>query len=264
MQESNSTHDKKKFEKKSMKYAQKALEERNKRDSYNQLVKESDEMVNKIIGDAATHNFDITQKMDRKLVDTGNRALRVLASVLIGPVPGTIAAFRSQEVDSNRYKVTKNTDPSRNVGNLTYMITPERVLENNYKGADRVAKAVGDRKQVMEQAKSTERQTTTHEDTGNYMNKVAKAMQTNKAKIQSEAPKYYVEQNYEMLSKIPQLQGKSKAEITKLFKVGNVNNNGIASLEPQGPIANLMMFPYVEYGIDKVGKLKAARSATDS
>ena len=275
MQESNSAHAKKKFEKKSMKYAQKALEERNKRDSYNKLVKESDEMVNKIIGDAAIHNFDITQKMDRKLVDTGNRALRVLSSVLLGPVPGTMATFRSQEVDSNRYKVTKNTDPSRNVGNLTYMITPERVLENNNRGADRAAKAVGDRKQVMEQArdqkhsgerqeKSTERQTTTHEDAGNYMNKVAKAMQTNKAKIQSEAPKYYVEQNYEMLSKIPQLQGKSKAEITKLFKVGNVNNNGIASLEPQGPIANLMMFPYVEYDINKVGKLKAARSATDS
>lgn len=266
MRESSSAHAKKKFEKKSMKYARKALEERNKRDSYNKLVKESDEMVNKIIGDAATHNFDITQKMDRKLVDTGNNALRVLASVLLGPVPGTVATYRTQEVDSNRYKVTKNTDPSRNVGNLTYMITPERVLENNNRGADRVAKAVGDRKQAMEQAKekSTERQTTTHEDAGNYMNKVAKAMQTNKAKIQSEAPKYYVEQNYEMLSKIPQLQGKSKAEITKLFKVGNVNNNGIASLEPQGPIANLMMFPYVEYGIDKVGKLKAARSATDS
>lgn len=154
MQESNSDHAKKKFEKKSMKYAQKALEERNKRDSYNKLVKESDEMVNKIIGDAAAHNFDITQKMDRTLVDTGNKALRALTSALLGPVIGTMTTFRSQEVDSNRYKVTKNMDPSRNVGNLTYMITPERVLEDNNRGADRVAKAVGERKQVMEQAKS--------------------------------------------------------------------------------------------------------------
>lgn len=166
--------DAQKFEKKSMKYAQKALEERNKRDSYNQLVRESDEMVNKIIADAATHNFDITQKMDRTLVDTGNRALRVLSSVLLGPIPGTMATFRSQEVDSNRYKVTKNTDPSRNVGNLTYMITPERVLENNNRGADRVAKAVGERKQVMEQAaeqrKTGNKGTWNNESNAKYVN----------------------------------------------------------------------------------------------
>lgn len=174
MQESNSAHAKKKFEKKSMKYAQKALEERNKRDSYNQLVRESDEMVNKIIGDAASHNFDITQKMDRKLVDTGNRTLRVLSSVLLGPIPGTMATFRSQEVDSNRYKVTRNTDPSRNVGNLTYMITPERVLENNNRGADRVAKDVGERKQVMEQAaeqtKTGNKGTWNNESNAKYVN----------------------------------------------------------------------------------------------
>lgn len=169
--------DAQKFEKKSMKYAQKALEERKKRDTYNQLVKESDEMVNKIIADAAIHNFDITQKMDRKLVDTGNRALRVLSSVLLGPIPGTMATFRSQEVDSNRYKVTKNMDPSRNVGNLTYMITPERVLENNNRpygigySAKNEGKFIGKqikKKQIIN--KNTKKGTWNNESNAKYVN----------------------------------------------------------------------------------------------
>lgn len=46
-------------------------------------------------------------------------------SVLLGPAMGTTSTFGSQEVDSNRYKVIKNMDPSRNVGNLTYMNIPK-------------------------------------------------------------------------------------------------------------------------------------------
>ena len=287
--------DAQKFEKKSMKYAQKALEERNKRDSYNKLVKESDEMVNKIIGDAASHNFDITQKMDRKLVDTGNRALRVLSSVLLGPVPGTMATFRSQEVDSNRYKVTKNTDPSRNVGNLTYMITPERVIENNNRGADRVAKAVGDRKQAMEQAKVNasgfresnvegwkrnvegvyQKQvkqkdgssiTFISDDINDNNNQQASArLEKNLERIKREAPKYYVEQNYESIIKFnPNLEGKSKAELAKMFKVDTVNSNGTVDLEPSKESGMRWAFPYVGAGFDtKTGKLTFHGSGTD-
>lgn len=268
MQESNSAHAKKKFEKKSMKYAQKALEERNKRDSYNQLVKESDEMVNKIIADAATHNFDITQKMDRKLVDTGNRALRVLSSVLLGPVPGTMATFRSQEVDSNRYKVTKNTDPSRNVGNLTYMITPERVIENNYKGADRVAKAVGDRKQVMEQARDQKHSGSNNKQGADiYSNSNGDAkeesarvntLKKNMQKINSEAPRYFVEKNYEMLSKIPELKGKTKSQIANMLDVGAAETSGKITLLPKEDKFDFLeyVFPEVQYEFGKNGVVK--------
>lgn len=296
MQESNSAHAKKKFEKKSMKYAQKALEERAKRDSYNQLVKESDEMVNKIIADAATHNFDITQKMDRKLVDTGNRALRVLSSVLLGPIPGTLATFRSQEVDSNRYKVTKNMDPSRNVGNLTYMITPERVLENNNRGADRVAKALGERKQIMEQAKVNtsgfresnvegwkrnveggyQKQVKQKDGSSitfisddindNFKQQASARLEKNLERIKREAPRYYVEQNYERILKFnPKLEGKSKAELAKMFKVDAVNSNGTVDLEPSKESGMQWAFPYVESGFDnKTGKLLFGVTGTDS
>lgn len=284
--------DAQKFEKKSMKYAQKALEERKKRDTYNQLVKESDEMVNKIIADAATHNFDITQKMDRKLVDTGNRALRVLSSVLLGPIPGTMATFRSQEVDSNRYKVTKNMDPSRNVGNLTYMITPERVLENNNRGADRVAKALGERKQAkvnasgfresnvegwkrnieggyQKQVKQKDGSSITFiSDDINDNNKqqASARLEKNLERIKREAPRHYVEQNYERILRFnPKLKGKSKAELAKMFKVDTVNSNGTVDLEPSKESGMQWAFPYVESGFDnKTGKLVLGITGTDS
>lgn len=271
MQESNNGRAKKKFEKKSMKYAQKALEERKKRDTYNQLVRESDAMVNKIIGDAATHNFDITQKMDRTLVDTGNRALRVLSSVLLGPVPGTMATFRSQEVDSNRYKVTKNMDPSRNVGNLTYMITPERVLENNNRGADRVANAVGERKQVLEAVQKPNEQKHSGNNgkrsvdiysnpNGDTKEEAARVntLEKNMQKINSEAPRYFVEKNYAMLSKIPELKGKSKSQIADMLDVGVAETSGKITLLPKEDKFDFLeyVFPEVQYEFGKNGVVK--------
>jgi hypothetical protein len=81
-------------------------------------------------------------------------------------------------------------------------------------------------------------------------------------KLETEAPKFYVEQKYEWLSKMPEYQGMSKSQIAKTIKVGSIDENGLVDLI--GTTGYLKYaFPYVEYGINESGKLIPYQAATD-
>lgn len=95
------------------------------------------------------------------------------------------------------------------------------------------------------------------------LRQTVKALNDNRQKVNVEAPKYYVEQNYEWLSTLPEYEGLSKSQIAKHIKVGSISDNGVVNLT--GDTGYLKYaFPYVEYTIGKSGKLEAYTTATDS
>lgn len=91
--------------KSSMKYAKKALKERELRDKNEQRVKDIDSETWKIVGDAMGKKFDITDSYTKRMVDGGNKAAQALLVMFVSPL--TVGfAMRPHSVESHRFKVT--------------------------------------------------------------------------------------------------------------------------------------------------------------
>lgn len=91
--------------KSSMKYAKKALKERELRDKNEQRVKDIDSETWKIVGDAMGKKFDITDSYTKRMVDGGNKAAQALLVLFVSPL--TVGfAMKPHSVESHRFKVT--------------------------------------------------------------------------------------------------------------------------------------------------------------
>lgn len=103
--QSNKLHAKGKNEK-SLKYANKALEERAKRDENERHVKNIDSETWKIVADAMQNKFDIKDTYTKKMVDAGSKQAQLMLALFVSPMAVGLA-MKPHSVDSHRFKLSE-------------------------------------------------------------------------------------------------------------------------------------------------------------
>lgn len=88
----------------SLKYANKALQERSKRDENERHMKNIDSETWKIVADAMNKKFDITDTYTKRMVDAGSKKAQFLLAAFVSPLAIGLAQS-PQLVDSHRFKL---------------------------------------------------------------------------------------------------------------------------------------------------------------
>ena len=90
----------------SLKYANKALKERNLRDENERHMKAIDSETMKILADAMQNKFDVRDVHTKRMVDAGNKQAQFMMAMFGSPLL-TGMFVRPQQVDSHKFKITR-------------------------------------------------------------------------------------------------------------------------------------------------------------